>query len=416
MKTLTITVPISAVVNNGIGTTTIADVDDGDDVGGIAVTSTVGEGQWSYSLDGQNFTDMNGVATANALLLPDNASLRYVPNGLYSESASITYVAWDKTSGQAGQQSDASTRGDHTSFSLDSDTLTIQVTDVNDAPTLITLSSSSVPENTTGDEIGDVTADDPDPGDSHSFTVSDNRFEVVGGKLKLIDSQAVDFESEGTIDVTITAADDGVPVLDYSQGFTITVIDQNDATTVAVPLEDQTAYVTRPFEFEVVETTFADEDAGDHLTYSASMVDGSPLPAWLNFDPTDRTFRGTPSVSDAGSLEIRVTVTDAGTPSMNVYDDLTLVVDDNPFPWQNPILNVDVDDKDGVIPLDALIIINYINLHPGDTSLPDPPAAPPPYYDVNGDNAIAAIDALQVINYLNDQIEGEGESTTSANF
>jgi hypothetical protein len=99
---------------------------------------------------------------------------------------------------------------------------------------------------------------------------------------------------------------------------------------------------------------------------------------------------------------------------MNVYDDLTLFVDDNPFPWQNPILNVDVDAKDGVIPLDALIIINYINLHPGDTSLPDPPAAPPPYYDVSGDNAIAAIDALQVINYLNDQVEGEGEAATSA--
>ena len=39
------------------------------------------------------------------------------------------------------------------------------------------------------------------------------------------------------------------------------------------------------------------------------------------------------------------------------------------------------------------------------------PAVPPPFLDVNGDNQISPIDALLVINYLNQFGSGEGEAT-----
>ncbi|MCK9202338.1 MAG: putative Ig domain-containing protein [Gallionella sp.] len=51
---------------------------------------------------------------------------------------------------------------------------------------------------------------------------------------------------------------------------------------------------------------------GDTLTYSATMADGSALPAWLHFDAVTQTFSGTPGYGDAGVLNIAVIATDTG--------------------------------------------------------------------------------------------------------
>ena len=40
----------------------------------------------------------------------------------------------------------------------------------------------------------------------------------------------------------------------------------------------------------------ADADS-DALTYTATKSDGSPLPTWLGFNASTRTFSGTPAVS-----------------------------------------------------------------------------------------------------------------------
>ena len=46
-----------------------------------------------------------------------------------------------------------------------------------------------------------------------------------------------------------------------------------------------------------------------HLTYAALSSDGSALPAWLAFNPTTRTFSGTPS--STGTVGVRVSATDS---------------------------------------------------------------------------------------------------------
>ena len=51
-------------------------------------------------------------------------------------SASLAYRAWDQTSGTAGTRADASAGGGTSAFSLSSDTATITITAVNDAPLL----------------------------------------------------------------------------------------------------------------------------------------------------------------------------------------------------------------------------------------------------------------------------------------
>jgi Ca2+-binding RTX toxin-like protein len=128
----------------------------------------------------------------------------------------------------------------------------------------------------------------------------------------------------GTLALTVTATDTGN--LAASTGFALLVQNTNDAPTVAAPLADLTASEDAPFTFTVPSNTFTDEDQvhGDVLTYSATLADGSPLPAWLRFNPSSRTLSGTPGAGDAGILQIAVTATD--TEVLSATDMFTLAV------------------------------------------------------------------------------------------
>jgi Ca2+-binding RTX toxin-like protein len=62
------------------------------------------------------------------------------------------------------------------------------------------------------------------------------------------------------------------------------------------------------FEYTFPQNTFTDSDPGDTLTYSATLIDGSPLPSWLNFNPNTRTLSGqSPTIQ---TLRIKLTATD----------------------------------------------------------------------------------------------------------
>ena len=71
---------------------------------------------------------------------------------------------------------------------------------------------------------------------------------------------------------------------------------------------------------------------------------------------------------------------------------------ENETPFHNDDNPYDVDGNGTVTPLDALAIINYLNIYgPG----PVGPGDPGYGYDVNGDGQVTALDALLVINILN---------------
>jgi hypothetical protein len=80
------------------------------------------------------------------------------------------------------------------------------------------------------------------------------------------------------------------------------------------------------------------------------------------------------------------------------------VLDNRPYPWQNPHVPFDVNGDYWVTPLDALLIINDLNLNLS-RPLPFPatPANLPLHYlDVTGNNNhVEPLDALLVINDLN---------------
>ena len=78
-----------------------------------------------------------------------------------------------------------------------------------------------------------------------------------------------------------------------------------------------------PFNFIIPADTFADPD-GDTLTYGAQLMGGGALPAWLSFDAATRTFSGTATHLDTGTLSIEVTATDASGALTSDSFDLTI--------------------------------------------------------------------------------------------
>lgn len=113
----------------------IADVDHGA-LQGIAITATTSaHGHWEYSTDGSTFVAFPAVSGGSALLLAATDKVRFVPDGEDGGTDTFTYVAWDQTTGIHGTMADVSAAGGSTAFSVTSDTATLTVTAVNDAPT-----------------------------------------------------------------------------------------------------------------------------------------------------------------------------------------------------------------------------------------------------------------------------------------
>jgi Ca2+-binding RTX toxin-like protein len=119
----------------------------------------------------------------------------------------------------------------------------------------------------------------------------------------------------GAISVRVGATDRyGASAADE---FTITVADlaapapQNRAPGLGTTIGALAATEDQAFEFLLPAAAFVDPDAGDTLTFGASLADGSALPTWLQVDPATGTLRGTPRNGDVGSLSILLRATDA---------------------------------------------------------------------------------------------------------
>ncbi len=112
----------------------ITDVDTGA-VKGIAITTYTGNGTWQYNTGG-GWTNVGVVSASSALLLKSTDSIRYVPDANNGETATLSYRAWDQTSGSTGSKVDVSTNGGTTAFSSGSDTASLVVSSANDAPVL----------------------------------------------------------------------------------------------------------------------------------------------------------------------------------------------------------------------------------------------------------------------------------------
>lgn len=143
----------------------------------------------------------------------------------------------------------------------------VNITDTNENPTDITLTTSTVMENTsTGRSFGGyLKAVDPDFNNKHTFTISDNRFIIQEGSSYLLVNSELNYELEKEHIITVTATDEGG--LSFTKDITIQVTDVNEAPVDIVLSADKIAE-NSSLETEIGTLTATDVDLNDNCTLS----------------------------------------------------------------------------------------------------------------------------------------------------
>jgi len=132
---------VSALIDSGGALDNFSDADG--NPAGLAVTGVSGQGTLFYSTnDGTTWTELTGtVSSSSALLLAADANTRvyFQPNSNVNGAINdaITFRAWDQSSGTNGTT--GVNTGSGTAFSAVTDTVSLNVTAVNDDPTVASL-------------------------------------------------------------------------------------------------------------------------------------------------------------------------------------------------------------------------------------------------------------------------------------
>ncbi len=169
----------------------------------------------------------------------------------------------------------------------------------------------------------------------------------------------------GIIDLRVIATDLAGETVSDSFLLTVEAISQTNQTPILDnSIGDQTVDEDQGFSFIVPAATFSDPDVGDSLTFSASLDDGSTLPAWLSFDALTQTFSGTPDNDDVGSIDIEVTATDTG--SLSVSDTFRVVINNvNDAPTLDNAIGDQCIDEDAsfsfTVPVDSFSDVDSVH-------------------------------------------------------
>lgn len=127
-------------------------------------------------------------------------------------------------------------------------------------------------------------------------------------------AQAIQFNntsgSPSTADRTVTFT-----TLDKNTGYdtavqTIKVTVTNHSPTLMAPLLHQAVKIDTVGWSYNVSASFSDEDASDVLSYSATLANGNPLPAWIQMNAASGLLTGTPGFNDHGTYSLTVKATD----------------------------------------------------------------------------------------------------------
>ncbi|MBF0093648.1 MAG: tandem-95 repeat protein [Alphaproteobacteria bacterium] len=289
-------------------TAAFSDVDV-DSLAKVMITSLPAHG--TLALSGAAVTLNQEITAANL------ANLTFTPAADWNGATSFTYNA-----------------NDGTVYAVSGATVNIIVNAVNDAPTVANVSRSGNEDTAIAFTAANFTAAFSDvDGDSLAKVMitslpAHGTLALSGTAVAL--NQEIAAANLGNLTFTPTADWNGASSFTYNvsdgtayaaSGATvnITVDAINDAPTAAGSVPDRTAVVGSAFSYQVASSVFADVDAGDTLTYSATLANGSALPAWLTFNPATRTFSGMPT--DVGTISVKVTATDtSGLSASDTFD------------------------------------------------------------------------------------------------
>ena len=270
-------------------------------------------GQITLAFNG-NDVDASDVLNYNILSNPSFGSIVNNNNGTFTfnlgndfqnlgvgqtTDVSFTYLATDSS----GVQSNIATA-------------TITITGTNDAPTASITSIATNEDNSVKIDVL-AGASDADAGDALSL------ISVTHGSHGTA-SIATDANGNKVISYVPSTNYNGSDVITYTisdnngatvtKELTVTVNAINDAPIIVSDAQNQAAESGKAFTYALPSNLFSDID-GDSLTINATLADGSALPSWLSFDGSK--FSGTPNVSSATNLSIKLTATDSSGASVS---------------------------------------------------------------------------------------------------
>ena len=159
-----------------------------------------------------------------------------------------------------------------------SQTASVTIEGRNDAPEDVQLSNTVVDENATGAVIGTLSTTDIDVSDIHTYTVDDNRFEIVDNELRLKTGIFLDHETEETVTVNVTTTDNNGAA--FTEPFTVNVNDINEAPEASA--SSQTIPEDSLYRFKLTDFPYSDTDDGDIL--ESVFIDALPAKGVIELD------------------------------------------------------------------------------------------------------------------------------------
>jgi hypothetical protein len=227
------------------------------------------------------------------VLVSSDGSFTYTPDTDYAGDDTFSYKANDGSA-----DSNAAT-------------VTIHVAAVNDNPTDISLTNNSINENDViGATIGSLSATDPDPGDTHTFTLQssgcsgsfpdNSAFSITGSSLKA--GISFNYEVKNSYSICVRATDNGTPNLSFDEVLTVDIVDRNDAPVADDESFSGTSRAIGNTAFVVDDPT----DAAPDPTGPQKTVTGDILAGDTDEDGTGSlaVVAGTFATTDGGSVTI----------------------------------------------------------------------------------------------------------------
>jgi subtilase family serine protease len=302
----------SASSVDDIFTLTVANTNDAPILGvAIANQTATEDTAFSFQIPGNTFSDIDaGDILAYSATLENGSAL---PTWLSFDTATRTFNGTPANNDVAALSIKV-TATDNSGSSIN-DIFSLTVANTNDAPIL----GSAIANQTATEDtaftftIPENTFADVDAGDSLTYTATLENGDGLPTWLTF-DTATRTFSGTpanndvATLGIKVTATDNSSSSVNDT--FSLTVANTNDAPILGSAIADQTATVNNAFTFAIPENTFSDVDAGDILTYSATLENGDGLPSWLTFDTNIRAFSGTPTTDDTGILNIKITASD----------------------------------------------------------------------------------------------------------
>ncbi|UTW59413.1 DUF4347 domain-containing protein [Kordiimonas sp. SCSIO 12603] len=355
---------VASIVADG----SITDVD-GSAVEAIAVTAVDNtNGVWEFSVDGGSnwnaFSATSGTVDLSSAsrLLSSTALVRFVPGENYSGSATITFRAWDQSSGSNGSTADTTTNGGATAFSAAADTASIAVAAVNDAPVFSNLDNT--PTYTEGGSAV-ILDNNVSIADIELGSLNSGNGDYSGATLTIVRngganaSDAYAFTTGGNLTVSgnnISAGGNVIATFDTgSVNGQLTVTFADNGTTPTTALVNEVLQAVRysnssdtPSASIQLNWTFSDGNSGDAQGTgdNPGTVTGSTTVSVTNVNdaPTLTATGGNPTFVEGGAAQDLFNTVSASTiESADSFSSMTLTVT-NVSNGANEILRIDGSD------------------------------------------------------------------------